>query len=461
MKTYTLSKFRIILFISCLTLIISCDGFVDVDLPSAQLTGPAVFQDKATANAALVDIYAKMRDNGFFSGNLSGVTLSLGLYADELDYYGPASDPAINYFQNGLLASDSNALQVWNNTYNQIYAANAVLEGLYDSPISEADKNQFQGEALFIRSLLHFYLANTFGDVPLITTTNYQTNRTATRTAVNEIYERIISDLKQALQLVQQQYTTNDRVRPNRSVISALLAKIYLFNRQWSEASKESSTVISQSQYSLNVPLRDVFLMNSPSTIWQLYPKAPGNNTDFAITFIFQTGPPPFVALKKALVDNFENGDNRLTLWVGTVNNGTSKWFYPSKYDYNTATSSSREFPIIFRLQEQFLIRAEARARLGELDSGKEDLNIVRSAAGLTASQAANQQQLIEAIIKERRVELFTEFGNRFYDLKRNEMLDPILSGTKAGWNNHDSLWPIPDNELRANINLQPQNLGY
>ena len=67
----------------------------------------------------------------------------------------------------------------------------------------------------------------------------------------------------------------------------------------------------------------------------------------------------------------------------------------------------------------------------------------------------------MKAIRQERQVELFTEFGHRFFDLKRWGLLDEILNGIKPGWNETDRVLPLPEKELLVNPNLQPQNAGY
>lgn len=158
----------------CLTLG-GCDSFVEVDLPASQLTAKTVFEDAGTAKAAMAGLYAKMRDGGILTGNSSGPSCSLGLYADEFDYYYPYS--ASNFYTNSLFPGDNGVNDIWSKSYNQIYCANAVIEGLNNSTaITEADKNQLRGEALFIRALLHFYLLNLFGDIPYITTTDYTQN---------------------------------------------------------------------------------------------------------------------------------------------------------------------------------------------------------------------------------------------------------------------------------------------
>ena len=74
---------------------------------------------------------------------------------------------------------------------------------------------------------------------------------------------------------------------------------------------------------------------------------------------------------------------------------------------------------------------------------------------------ASTANEIINAVLKERRVELFTEYGHRFFDLKRLEKLDSTLKSVKSGWKTTDRLFPIPNTELSANPNLKPQNPGY
>lgn len=455
------NSIRILALFLILTYFSSCDSFVEVALPSSQLTGDLVFKDKNTANAALIDIYAKMRDNGLLSGNLTGTSTSLGLYADELNYYGPVTDTGGSLYNNTLMATDANVMQIWNITYGQIYAANSIIAGMLDAPISKVDRDQLIAEGLFIRSLLYFYLTNTFGDVPYITSTDYRVNSIAPRVEIQTIYASIIADLKLASSLIQENYQAQGRVRPNRATVNALLARVYLYTNQWEESVSTASAVLNQSEYSLELPIAQVFLKESPSTIWQFGPKFEGNNTDFGITFIFNSGPPPFVALTEGLINAFEENDQRKLYWTTAVTNNVKTWYYSSKYTQNGFTGVSIEYPIVFRIQEQYLIRAEGNARLGRLTEAKEDLDKVRIAAGLIVTNAVTQQEIIDAILRERRVEFFCEYGSRFYDLKRTGNLNEALSTVKLGWNVNDALFPIPENEILINPNLKPQNSGY
>ena len=98
---------------------------------------------------------------------------------------------------------------------------------------------------------------------------------------------------------------------------------------------------------------------------------------------------------------------------------------------------------------------------MGELEGALADVNLVRSRAGLSNLIAHSQEDVLEAILHERRMELFTEQGHRWLDLKRMEKAEEVLGDIKANWKNTDLLLPIPENELELNPNLLPQNPGY
>ncbi|WP_237732402.1 RagB/SusD family nutrient uptake outer membrane protein [Flavobacterium sp. UGB4466] len=444
-------------------LLYGCDNFVEVDLPSSQLTSSAIFEDKATANAAMVSIYAKMRDSGMLSGNLSGLSNQMGNYTDELVYYGSITGKTRDFYNNTILPSNTDIFAWWNNTYNQIYAANAIIEGVNASDaLPQADKKQLTGEALFSRSLLHFYLMNLYGDVPYIITTNYQQNKKVHKMPSVELYSHIIKDLELAVSLLPESYISSDRIRPNKSVVMALLARVYLCNKQWAEAANAASYLLNNTQtYAWQTNLDAIFLKESSTTIWQFIPRTSGQNAQEGETFIFKAGPPPLTALSIGLINAFEPGDQRKVHWVKAVTKGTDTWYHVSKYKQKSKTASSLEYSIVFRLAEQYLIRSEARAEQGDLIGAKEDLDKIRATAGLTGTTALSKQDILDAILKERRVEFFTEQGHRFFDLKRANRLDATLAPVKAGWNPADQLLPLPESELTLNSNLKPQNPGY
>lgn len=444
-------------------LLTSCDSFTEVALPKSQLTADAVFEDPITANAAMTDIYTKMRDNGMFTGLFTGLSNQLGLYSDELtSYYNPGS-LSFNFGNNALQASGTEIAQLWNSSYSQIYAANAVIEGVDHSVyLTDSDRNHLKGEALFVRALIHFYLVNSFGGVPYISTTNYAVNRITHRTAENDALLLVKSDLQQAIALLPESYISSERLRPNRYAAYAMLARVNLYLRLWDEASNAASAVLNNTEvYVWENDLDKIFLKESTTTIWQLMPAMIGDNTKEAKTFVFFSGPPPSSSLSMTILNAFEANDQRKGHWTKMITKGLNSWSHAYKYKASSNTGSSAEYSIVLRLAEQYLIRAEARAQQGDLVGAKEDLNKIRNTAGLDDTPATSSTEIIAAVLKERQTELFCEFGHRFFDLKRNGLLDTALSPVKPGWNTTDRLLPLPQKELLLNPNLAPQNESY
>jgi starch-binding outer membrane protein, SusD/RagB family len=119
---------------------------------------------------------------------------------------------------------------------------------------------------------------------------------------------------------------------------------------------------------------------------------------------------------------------------------------------------------MVLRLAEQYLIRAEARIHLKKFTgpgSAEADLNIIRNRAGLPNTTSATDTELLRALEQERRIELFTEWGHRFFDLRRLGRLDAVMATVKPNLNSYNGLLPIPQTEILNNINLRPQNSGY
>ncbi|SDH07512.1 SusD family protein [Flavobacterium omnivorum] len=457
------TKTNVYLWLSLLLILNACDSFVAVDLPESQLTNVAVFEDNATANAALTNIYSKIRDNGILTGTNSGISNQLANYTDDMVAYGNPTNPSFPFYNDNVLPSNTSIPDYWNASYNQIYSANAILEGVdLSTELSEENKKLLQGEAFFIRALVHFYLVNLFGDVPYIKETDYRKNATANRMPTQQVYENIILDLEKAITLLPENYSSTSRVRPTKYVAKALLSRTYLYTKAYTQAANEATTVLNQTAiYSLEENLKDVFLLSSKETIWQLQAGISGQNTQEAAVFVFLSGPPSLVALSDNLVASFAPADMRKTNWTKAITDGTTTWYHANKYKERDFTGVSKEYSIVFRLAELYLIRAEARAHQGDLIGAKEDLNIIMQRAGLAPAMAISQAEIITAIVQERRWEFFTEHGHRFFDLKRLNLLDNTLSAVKPGWNTTDQLFPIPQSELSTNPNLRPQNPGY
>ncbi|WP_432670498.1 RagB/SusD family nutrient uptake outer membrane protein [Flavobacterium sp. SM2513] len=456
----TTKRYLQLLFFFVLGIFHSCDDYVEVDPPNAQLTGTTVFADMTTATAAIASLYAKMRTNGILAGNSTGLSVYLGLYADEFDYFQLATTS--NFYNNTLVPTDSGISTLWNHSYRQIYDANAIITGVANSnTLPQAGKEQLTGEALFVRALLHCYLVNTYGAVPYIKTTDHVQNSKVKRLPVDQVYEAIATDLEEAIHLLPETYVTSERVRPNKFAAYAVLARVHLYREKYAEASNAASAVLNSELYVWQTNLDAEFLKTSTATIWQFMPNNSTSNTNEGSLYIFTAGPPSVVGLKPEFVNAFNPTDLRKEKWIKKVTNGANTWYHAYKYKQQSLTPTSQEYSIVLRMAEQYLIRAEARAKEGNLTSAIEDLNVIRVRAGLTPTTATTGQAIIADIREQRRFELFTEFGNRFFDLKRSGTLDAILPQYKPGWNSTDQLWPLPALELIANPNLNPQNPGY
>jgi hypothetical protein len=442
----------------------SCTKFVEVDPPTTQLVSQNVFTSDATAVSTVVGTYSKMiSSQGFASGWASSVTLLSGLSADELINY--STDPnTAAFYKNELTPTNSVCGGfLWNECYNLIYTSNAILSGLSGSTgISDSIRKELEGEVRFLRAFCNFYLVNLFGSIPLINTTDYRKNSIASRTPVPVIYDSIVSDLQNAQALLPNDYANSngERVRPNKWAATAMLARVYLYLQDWTHAEEESSAVIGNADlFALLPDLNGVFLKNSQEAIWQLMPVIPERNTNEGYMFIL-TDYPQTASLSQSLIDSFEVGDNRRNDWVDSVIVSGQTFYYPFKYKIQTG-SDPEEYSMVLRLAEQYLIRAEARAHLNDITGSISDLNAIRFRAGLTGTTANDQVGILSAVQHERQIELNSEWGHRWLDLKRTGQADQVLGHLKgAVWQSTDTLYPIPKTDITADPNLT-QNPGY
>jgi hypothetical protein len=463
-KIVSTTKFVALIFLSS-----ACEQFLEnIDPPKSQIPGQAVFTSDATATSAVIGIYLGMLDNiSFASGSNVSITALAGLSSDELKELPRTDYNAIQFEQNMVGRENFYVYSLWKSLFKSIYAANAVLEGLNTSSgLTDKVKDQVKGEALFVRAFCNFYLTNLYGEVPLVTTTNYATNAKVSRSSIETIYDKIVDDLLAAQELLHVQYTSRDaysgeeRARPNKFTATALLARVYLYRGNWQAAEALSTQIIDNTILYELTPLADVFLMNSREAIWQLAPVISNFNTNEGYFFGSQQRL-QFNVLRDDVISSFEALDNRKTEWTGT-SGGIN---FPNKYKQGTSPASSvTEYSMVLRLAEQYLIRAEARVHQNKLtgaNSAESDLNIIRNRAGLPNITAVNEAELLTAIEQERRMELFTEWGHRWFDLKRWDRADAVLGPNKLEWSETDSLLPVPQQEINKNQNLLPQNAGY
>jgi hypothetical protein len=487
MKKYTNINWNKLLILGMMMIFFtSCENYLDVPLPANSIFIESGFANDKAVAATVNGVMSQMTQNRYFEGN-NGVGHLTGLYTDELTNNSTITS-YLPYYQNALTGTQSGAPAFWSNLYKIIYSDNLVIEGIQSSTATLTFRNQWLGEAYFLRAFNLFYLTNLYGDIPLVLTSDYKINNSISRSPQSEVYAQIISDLKNAQSLLPVGFsngnglaTTTERVRPGNAAATALLARVYLYTGDWTNAEIESTKVINQTLFSLPTALNTVFLANSQETIWSLVTGSTNYVGDFTsyllgvpgITATATTLPNSISAyLNPRQVASFETTlDKRFVNWVQTVviplplsTPVASRTYYlPGKYRSNV---HNIENVMLLRLAEQYLIRAEARAQLNNISGAQSDLNVIRTRAGLSNTTSNTQSALIASILRERRSEFFAEEGHRFFDLKRSGLINGVMTieaPLKIGgaiWNTNLSKWPISSTEIEANPNLI-QTTGY
>lgn len=441
-----------------LTIVTACEDFVTIDPPQTTLSTVTVFSDESTARAAVNRIYIDMMQSAGFACGATSLNTMAALAADEMDNYSNTNEMAA-FASNNVTPININIVAVWNQIYNLIYQANAIREGLKKSTnLNGSSKNELDGEAQFMHAYLHFLLVSFWGDVPWIESTDYQKNAKALRQSATEVYEKVITELLEAKEKLP--LSAPQQIRPTKSAAAALLARVYLYVKNYTAAEQQATEVIDQFQ--LEPDLNTVFLIESKETVFQLQSIVPRINTWDGESYIILSTPQA-VALSSTVINAFEPDDQRKSSWTNTYTEGSDTWLYTFKYKVRTlpeATSPKTEYQVILRSGELYLIRAEARANLDNLIASEEDVNAIRSRAGLPPIVVTDKISLLMTIEQERRVELFSENGHRWLDLKRTGRLDAVLGAGKPNWQPTDALFPIPQTERNRNNNLT-QNPGY
>jgi hypothetical protein len=247
------------------------------------------------------------------------------------------------------------------------------------------------------------------------------------------------------------------------------LARVDLYLKNWSDAEAQASSIISNTtNFNLNPDLNQVFFANNPEAIlqWKLNTTHSPYNATSEGNFIIPNSNTiyPEVYIRNELLNAFEVGDLRKAAWTDSTTYAGTVYYYPYKYKIGPAqripNGPATEYYMVLRLAEQYLIRAEARAYQNNIDGGAADVNLLRTRASLPNISVSTQSDLLAAIAHERRIELFAEWGNRWFDLKRNGFADSVLAPIKPLWQSYQQLYPIPAAERQLNPNLS-QNPGY
>lgn len=440
-------------------LLSSCEKFVDLGAPPTQVIAGDAFATDASANSAIRGLYTSA-----LSINLSGTsTFYPGVAADDLQYN--ATDPNTSEFaSNSLLNTNGNVANFWSNCYQLIKNTNNAISGLEASTtLTSTVKDQLLGEAKFFRAYAYFYLVNLYGDVPLQLRDDLHAFEDATlpRTPAQQVYDQIIADLKDAESKMAITYdaTASPRGRANKAAASALLARVYLYQKDYQNAESYATKLLQSADYGMPTPDKN-FINSSNEVILQLGNQA--GVTTFGSNYITTATVTPGYTLPDAVYNSFETTptvDLRRTNWTSSKTVSDKVYYAITKYKVSSGAGS--EYHVMLRLAEQYLIRAEARANLGKLAEARTDVDAVRNRAGLAGLYInLTQAQLLLAIETERLHEFFGEYGHRWLDLKRTNRATTVLTPKKPNWQSTDVLFPIPQAQILINNKLT-QNPGY
>lgn len=449
---------------------LSCKKLISIPAaPPTEISQTHVFSDSTDIMGAIAGVYANFGASSYGAvfGN-GAITENTALSSDETTNTGFSSTP--NQFYEDALAVDNGTVQsMWTNAYSAIYQMNACITGIQSTTaISDPLKQQLIGEMRVCRALYYFNLVNLFGTVPIVTSTDYNVTAIEPRSSVDSVYAFVKSDLLQAMSGLTATYPSAGAARPNLYTAEALLARIYLYKEQWDSAAYMAGQVTGSGLYSLVSDPNAVFLDGSTEAIWQLPANGLLYQTSEAVNFIpYSNTATPTNSITSSLMNAFEPGDLREADWTDSsvvlnyATGMTTAYYYPYKYKNRSNSAATTEDYMILRLAEQYLILAEALAEQNQPGQALTYLNMVRTRAGLGQSTAITQAQVLSAIIRERRVEFFCEWGNRWYDLKRTGTIDSVMNAAKPGiWQSYAALYPIPLSELQNNPALI-QNTGY
>ena len=461
MKTKNiLSIFILISFMSC------SKEFTDLSPISERNTG-SFYTSANDFEVALAGVYNTLLSQGVYNEAIwimndlrSDITFwDAGGLAAAIVTYADFEETTIDY-----VGRDS-----WIAHYKGIGRANSVIGRIEDVEMDASQKTRIVGEAKFLRSLLYYNLATTFGNVPLVLNeaTSADDDKENVQVPIAQIYSQIAADLTEAESSLP---STAKGGRATKGAAAALLGKVHLTQGDKTSAASALKRV---SGYSLVDNYTDLWGVENEfnkesifevsyesgyGVLGNLYTSA--MNTELGATVT--SGPRNFPT--KSLISSYEAGDTRFEASiagigsevVGFASDGAG-WCI--KYG-TTNPSTDNDGPnnwVVLRYADVLLMLAEA---LGESTESYGYINQVRARAGLGAISSSTAGTFAEKLLQERKVELAFE-GHRWPDLKRFGVAASVMSSDPRAIDIRGRLnLAIPQREMDINPDFV-QNPGY
>jgi hypothetical protein len=473
-------------------LISACTKKVEEITPIDRITPDLVYTSAARAEAAVVGAYDGLQSAEFLSGRALIYADLLG--DDVIDFNGFFGD----FAKYNMLANNGIAANMWTAGYNAIARANRAIAGIKPSIVGEDKAKKLIAECKFVRALAHFYLVNFYAQgytftadashpgIPYITQ-SYATNDPAgniPRGTVKENYDAIIKDFTEALAdlPLTQSSTALTKTRGTKAAAASLLSRVYLYKEDWTNAKTIAGRVIAGEfgTFSLNATPGGVFgpgKYTTAETIFSIPNSVNDNpNTNNALPQHYAElgrGDLTVSQLFRNTSTNsyFLTDDKRRALILANTKTANAGNFYTNKYP-DVATRA--DWAPIIRYAEVLLNYAEASARMaaGVDADAVAKLNLVRNRSladpatqAYTVASFATKQDLINAILAERRIELAFE-GHRYFDLKRTKQSFVRIDADRttqitATYGSDKYILPIPQTEVDKSDGVLKQNKGY
>jgi hypothetical protein len=445
-----------------------CDSMLNVQ-PTEEVADENAIVDAVSARSALAGAYDALQEDYYYAEpiiTVNELSSDNAIHSGTFTSYVEADD-------NRLTAHNDHAQHYWEDVYMGIGRANNLIAKVpLVAGLSDAEKNQIVGEALFLRALHYHNLVKHYAGVPLrltpVTDINEASN--ATRASVAEVYTQILGDLAQAEGLMT---SVDDTRSGSLGGVRALRARVLLYRGSpgptgvnasgtWAEVEAAAASVIAMtSSYSLAADYSDLFSPTGGNTSEDIFRVRFTDQDANSIGYYFRMksiGGRYELAPTASIRNAYEAGDERGTWSVKPAPDPDDPRFYISKFP----TVAGTEHPHVIRLAEIYLIRAEARAMQGNFAGAVDDYNLLRARAGLAphvlgVDVLATEADVMAAVRRERRVELAFE-GDRWPDLVRSNLAVSVMGLDDRPF---QVLYPIPQSERDVTTPPLEQNPGY
>lgn len=400
--------------------------------------------------------------------------------------------------ENFTYAAENGEIQDgWEELYRHLTAANTAIDNvtLIEDPLWEGTnrKEQIIAEATFLRAHTYYWLVTSWGDVPLILSSTNDGDYYPSRTSKDLVYEQIITDLKYAESVLDDEPYNGDYGRATKGAARALLAKTYAQMGDYTNCLAYCNKVINEGPYELVANYSNLWGLSNKNTSESIFEiQVPTNGSPYSVWKINVLTYGPFDNWPKReigsydLIKAFEDaGDTeRYTSTFNWQVTGASfnmpfnAWDpteaipFCSKFSYSDTWTNGDNL-IMIRLADIILLAAEANVELDNLGEATTQLNQIRTRANLANTTATTKSELALAVLNERRLELVYE-RTRWNDLKRadangtlnmvdlmNSQLNSSLQNLNYNMQEFHKLLPIPLGDIQINSNLLPQNPGF